>query len=131
MIQKTFKHNFTLSERDISATESNIGRCYVTEDGTFPSVTTVVGWEKQAFFKTWRKQNPEEAKRVTNRGNRLHSTIEKYLNNEVVISFYHRTLFLVFKLSAYKPTAAKPVSAAAYISSLQQYNSYALLPRGV
>ena len=58
-------------------------------------------------------------------------THKKYLNNEVVISFYHRTLFLVFKSLAYKPTAAKPVSAAAYISSLQQYNSYALLPRGV
>jgi hypothetical protein len=82
MIQKSFKHNFTLSERDISATETSSGRCYVTEDGTFPSVTTVVGWEKQKFFKTWRKQNPEEAKRVTGRGNRLHSTIEKYLNNE-------------------------------------------------
>jgi hypothetical protein len=59
MIQKIFKHNFTLAERDISATESTLGRSYVTEDGTFPSVTTVVGWEKQAFFKTWRKQNPE------------------------------------------------------------------------
>jgi genome maintenance exonuclease 1 len=86
MIQKTFKHNFTLSERDISATEFNIGRCYVTEDGIFPSVTTVVGWEKQAFFKTWRKQNPEEAKRVTTRGNELHSTIEKYLKNEDIAS---------------------------------------------
>jgi genome maintenance exonuclease 1 len=86
MIQKTFKHNFTLAERDISATESTFGRSYVTEDGTFPSVTTVVGWEKQAFFKTWRKQNPEEAKRVTSRGNRLHSTIEKYLRNENIAS---------------------------------------------
>ena len=86
MNQKTFKHNFTLAERDISATESTLGRSYVTEDGTFPSVTTVVGWEKQAFFKTWRKQNPEEAKRVTSRGNRLHSTIEKYLRNENIAS---------------------------------------------
>ena len=86
MIQKTFKHNFTLAERDISATESTLGRSYVTEDGTFPSVTTVVGWEKQSFFKKWRKQNPEEAKRVTSRGNRLHSTIEKYLRNENIAS---------------------------------------------
>lgn len=86
MIQKTFKHNFILESKNISSEETSSGRCYITEDGIFPSVTTVVGWEKQKFFKTWRKQNPEEAKRVTNRGNRLHSTIEKYLNNEDISS---------------------------------------------
>lgn len=86
MIQKKFNHCFTLSERHINAEETSSGRLYVTEEGSFPSVTTVVGWEKQEFFKVWRKQNPEEAKRVTTRGNRLHSTIEVYLKNEDVKS---------------------------------------------
>lgn len=67
---------------DISSTETPNGRFYVTEQGTFPSVTTITSWEKQEFFKIWRKQNPEESKRVTARGNRLHSLIECYLKNE-------------------------------------------------
>jgi genome maintenance exonuclease 1 len=57
-------------------------RFYETPGGIFPSVTTVVGWEKQNFFANWRKQNPEESKRVTTRGTKFHSLIESYINNE-------------------------------------------------
>ena len=39
-------------------------------------------WEKQKFFKEWRKNNPKESKRVLSRGNDLHDLIERYLNNE-------------------------------------------------
>jgi genome maintenance exonuclease 1 len=80
--QKIFNHDFVNVNFDISSTETANGRFYVTEQGTFPSVTTVTSWEKQEFFKIWRKQNPEESKRVTSRGNRLHSIIESYLRNE-------------------------------------------------
>lgn len=58
-------------------------RFYQTPDGTFPSVTTVVGHEKQAFFANWRAQNPEEAVRTTTRGTELHSMVESYLLNEI------------------------------------------------
>lgn len=61
------------------------GRYYVTEDGErYFSVTTVTGFEKSQFFAEWRRKNPEESKRVTRRGNNLHSIIEDYLNNKVV-----------------------------------------------
>lgn len=59
-------------------------RFYETPGGIFPSVTTVVGWEKQSFFADWRKKNPEESKRVTSRGTKFHSLIESYINNEEI-----------------------------------------------
>ena len=82
MKQKIFSHDLVDVNFDISSTETPNGRFYVTEQGTFPSVTTITSWEKQEFFKIWRKQNPEESKRVTARGNRLHSLIECYHKNE-------------------------------------------------
>jgi len=82
MNQKTFNHNFINVGNDIISSETVSGRVYITEDGQFPSVTTITSWEKQEFFRVWRKQNPEESKRVTARGNRLHSLIECYLKNE-------------------------------------------------
>ena len=58
-------------------------RLYEAPSGKLlPSVTTVVGFEKQAFFAEWRRKNPKESRRVLNRGNKLHDAIEKYLNNE-------------------------------------------------
>jgi genome maintenance exonuclease 1 len=57
-------------------------RFYSTPEGIFPSVTTVVGFQKQEFFSEWRKKNPEESKRVTSRGTKFHSLIEKYIKNE-------------------------------------------------
>jgi hypothetical protein len=59
-------------------------RFYTTPDGDYPSVTTVVGFKKQQFFAEWRSKNPEESKRVTSRGTKFHSLIEKYLNNEEI-----------------------------------------------
>ena len=85
MNMKTFKH-ITLEDiefDDIPTVNVNGKRHYVTPTGSkLPSVTTVVGWEKNKFFAEWRKNNPEESKRVTVRGNKLHSLIEKYLLNE-------------------------------------------------
>jgi genome maintenance exonuclease 1 len=59
-------------------------RLYETPEGVFPSVTTVVGFQKQKFFAEWRNKNPEESKRVTSRGTKFHSIIEQYLKNEEI-----------------------------------------------
>lgn len=80
-----FKHNFVYQPSDqISKVDASGMRLYSTPEGTFPSVTTVTGWEKRAFFANWRKNNIEESTRVCNRGTTLHSLAEKYLMNEQV-----------------------------------------------
>jgi len=67
----------------LSSTQRGSLRLYETPTGKLlPSVTTVVGYEKSRFFAEWRRKNPKEAKRVTARGNRLHTLIEYYLNND-------------------------------------------------
>lgn len=75
------KSNVNIS---LERVEENGQRYYKTPDGIFPSVTTVTGWEKKNFFAKWRKDNPEESIRVCSRGNKLHSIIENYLNNETL-----------------------------------------------
>jgi len=67
---------------DLSTTNQNGSRYYETPEGQYPSVTTVTGWEKKKFFAEWRAENPVESRRVLNRGNKLHSLIEDYINNE-------------------------------------------------
>ena len=66
---------------EISSVTDDSGRYYSTPTGNLPSVTTVTGFKKAKFFAKWRADNPKEAKRVTSRGNILHSLIEDYLNN--------------------------------------------------
>jgi hypothetical protein len=78
---KTFQHEFVTLKENIESVESGSGRRYSTPDGIFPSVTTVTGWKKRAFFAKWRRENPEESKRVLSRGTKLHSLIETYLLN--------------------------------------------------
>jgi CRISPR/Cas system-associated exonuclease Cas4 (RecB family) len=83
------KNNFIhvtnlLPEVNLKEVQIDGKRHYSTPDGDFPSVTTVVGFEKQKFFSEWRLKNPEESKRVTSRGTKFHSLIEKYLKNEPI-----------------------------------------------
>jgi hypothetical protein len=80
---KTFQHEFVTLKENIESVESGSGRRYSTPDGIFPSVTTVTGWKKRAFFAKWRRENPEESKRVLSRGTKLHSLIETYLLNNL------------------------------------------------
>jgi len=82
MKQKKFTHIEKKEIIDLLSEENSSGRYYDTPEGKFPSVTTVTGWEKRKFFAEWRKNNPDEAKRTTNRGSKLHSLIEKYIDNE-------------------------------------------------
>lgn len=79
---KQFNHKFIELPSEINEVEIEGKRFYSTPGGTFPSVTTVTGFEKQQFFAEWREKNPEESKRVTSRGTKFHSTIESYLRNE-------------------------------------------------
>lgn len=83
MQQKRFIHvDKTWQIEDLKTVTKDNGRWYNSPIGNLPSVTTVTGWEKSEFFKKWRKNNPEESKRVLSRGNLLHKTIEDYINNE-------------------------------------------------
>ena len=77
-----FNHNIVELDVELKEVYKNDKRFYSTPAGDFPSVTTVVGFEKQQFFAEWRNRNPEESKRVTSRGTKFHSLIETYLNNE-------------------------------------------------
>lgn len=80
-----FKHNIVdLPKDSIEKIEKDGVRLYSTPDGIFPSVTSVVGWEKNKKFANWRENNKSESKRVCDRGNNLHSKIENYLLNESV-----------------------------------------------
>ena len=82
-MQKKFTHQNMIFEDIPAVSDSSGKRFYQTPEGNkYPSVTTVTGWEKQKFFKEWRKNNPKESKRVLSRGNDLHDLIERYLNNE-------------------------------------------------
>lgn len=79
---KKFIHCPVLLNESLEEVQKDGKRFYSTPGGMFPSVTTVVGFEKQQFFAEWRNKNPEESKRVTSRGTKFHSLIEKYIRNE-------------------------------------------------
>ena len=84
-MQKRFNHvRLPIEFSDIPTTNKNGARFYLCEGEHFPSVTTVTGWKKRKFFAEWRRNNPKESKRVLNRGNLLHETIEDYLNNKEI-----------------------------------------------
>jgi genome maintenance exonuclease 1 len=84
-IENKFVHlNNNLPEVNLKEVTKDGKRFYSTPEGEYPSVTTVVGFEKQKFFAEWRERNPDESKRVTSRGTKFHSLIEQYLKNEPV-----------------------------------------------
>lgn len=96
-----FIHNHIKIEGSLKEVNQDGKRLYETPDGIFPSVTTVVGFKKQKFFAEWRRKNPEESKRVTSRGTKFHSLIEKYLNNEEIdfdnLHSANKALFSILK----------------------------------
>jgi genome maintenance exonuclease 1 len=79
-----FLHKPIVIDNELKEVTIEGKRFYETPGGIFPSVTNVVGWDKQNFFADWRRKNPEESKRVTSRGTKFHSLIENYLNNEEI-----------------------------------------------
>jgi genome maintenance exonuclease 1 len=81
-----FNHDTVKIEDNIKTEEINGKRFYVAPDGNkYPSVTTITGWKKRAFFAEWRRKNPDESRRVLSRGTSFHTIIEKYLLNEDAI----------------------------------------------
>ena len=73
-----FIHNEKkLNLPELKVIETNGKREYVTPEGNkYPSVTTVTGWQKRAFFAEWRRKHPEESKYALSRGNEFHKMIE-------------------------------------------------------
>ena len=83
MMEKHFTHiEPAIVIEELTTSESDSGRWYNSPIGSLPSVTTVTGWKKSRFFAKWRRENPQESRRVCTRGNTLHKIIEDYLNNE-------------------------------------------------
>ncbi len=77
--RKRFNLKLVEFKDSIRSAEENDIRLYSTPDGIFPSVTTVVGWEKRLFFESWRIKNKKESDRVCTRGQHLHSLVEDYI----------------------------------------------------
>ena len=80
-----------LGYKDLDAVTTEKGRVYVTPSGVkYPSITTVLGHFSKHKLMEWRKAvGEEEANRIgrlaADRGTRLHTICEKYIDNEVEI----------------------------------------------
>ena len=89
-----FKHEkIDIGYKDLDAKTTDSGRTYSTPDGkSYPSVTTVLSILNEHIIQAWRDRvGEEEANRISgkasNRGTRVHSIVEKYLNNEDTVKF--------------------------------------------
>ncbi len=84
-----FNHEkIDIGYKDLDAETTDSGRTYNTPDGkSYPSITTVLSILNEHIIQAWRDRvGEEEANRISgkasNRGTRVHSIVEKYLNNE-------------------------------------------------
>jgi hypothetical protein len=74
---------------ELESVTTESGRTYKTPSGNiYPSITTVLSsYNKKALFEWRQRVGEEEANRVSrkasNRGTKLHNTVEKYLLNEM------------------------------------------------
>lgn len=89
---RKFEHvGCDLGYKDLEATTTESGRVYLTPSGKkYPSITTVLGHFGKHKLMEWRKAvGEEEANRVgrlaADRGTRLHTICEKYIDNEIDI----------------------------------------------
>lgn len=132
---KKFNHNFIQLDCNLKEVTIDGKRFYETPGGIFPSVTTVVGFEKQQFFAKWREKNPEESKRVTSRGTKFHSLIERYLRNEEIdfddVASGNKVLFNLIKpeldkidniISIENPLWSKTLKLAGRTDCIAEYN---------
>ena len=87
---QTFNHvQFDSLKYKLTQVNAETGRTYLTPEGnSYPSITTVLSnYNKQALME-WRNRVGEEeanriSKKASNRGTKVHDTIEKYLLNEL------------------------------------------------
>ena len=91
---KRFSHDkFSLDYNDLDAETTNNGRTYTTPNGkSYPSITTVLSILTEDIIRAWRERVGEEQAEITSgkasrRGTKVHSIIEKYLNNEDTSEF--------------------------------------------
>lgn len=135
MINKTFIHKPISIDWNLEEVYLQGSRFYKTPSGTFPSVTTVVGWEKQQFFAEWRSKNPDESKRVTARGTKFHKLIETYLNNEDIhfddLLSTQKALFTLIKpeldkidniIALEKPLYSNTIGLAGRVDCIAEYD---------
>lgn len=99
-MNKIFTHK-PISLPDIETEHINGRRYYVTPKGKYPSITTLLGQDKdkEEILDRWRKRiGLDAANNITeyacDLGENLHSTIEKYLNND---SNYRDNMFVQTK----------------------------------
>jgi len=85
---------------NLQSKDTDFGRYYrsPTTGLWYPSVTTVTGHSKNAFFAEWRKKpgNEEMMRKAAKRGTDLHKIIEDYLKEEKIPSkqnIFHYSLF--------------------------------------
>ena len=76
-----------LEFEELKSITTSGSRVYETPDGTFPSITTVLGRKKAQFFKEWRARiGEEEANKITTqatrRGTKVHKVVENYILNQ-------------------------------------------------
>jgi genome maintenance exonuclease 1 len=76
-----------LEFEELKSITTSGSRVYETPDGTFPSITTVLGRKKAQFFKEWRARiGEEEANKITTqatrRGTKVHKVVENYISNQ-------------------------------------------------
>jgi CRISPR/Cas system-associated exonuclease Cas4 (RecB family) len=84
---RIFEHK-QIELEELETEEGNGKRLYVTPDGKFPSITTVLGVLSRQGILEWRKRVGEaEANRISTqaarRGTNVHTMCEDYLNNEL------------------------------------------------
>jgi genome maintenance exonuclease 1 len=71
---------------DVSTTTIKGGRWYITPNGTYPSVTTVLGHKEKPWLKDWQnmlgpKKAKKEQERCSERGEAVHEMCELFLQN--------------------------------------------------
>ena len=91
---KKFSHDkIDIGYNDLDAETTNNGRTYTTPDGKrYPSITTVLSLLSEDAIRAWKERVGEEQAEIVSgkavrRGTKVHSIVEKYLNNEDTTDF--------------------------------------------
>ena len=89
-----FHHDkINIGYKDLDATTTDTGRAYTLPNGkSYPSVTTVLSILTEDAIRSWRDRVGEEqadivSGKASRRGTKVHSIVEKYLNNEDTSKF--------------------------------------------
>ena len=91
---KIFDHDkIDIGYKDLHCKTTDTGRTYDTPDGkSYPSITTVLSILSEDAIRAWRQRVGEEQAEIVSgkasrRGTKVHSIVEKYLNNEDTAEF--------------------------------------------